>query len=317
MAWALHVLTLVTAVHGRLASALPLFDRALAVTESDPALTDLRLLLQVNQAITLGKLDRYERALTVAGRVKDLASQVGVTRRLGQARSALGQLLFRTGRWDDALTEVTAMDEGMKEPGAACCDFGIAAAICFHRGDTGAARRHLAAAAPHAKLIGHRLIGPLALARSLDREQDGALPEALAVLADTFGGDTEELEEIEDLQADAVRLAVSTGDLAAARAFGLRVAALAAGSEIPHREADALYCRGLLDHDASSLLAAAERYGEASRPLEQAKALEAAAGELAHAGRREQARAAFTGALAAYTALGASADLTRLRATPR
>jgi hypothetical protein len=51
------------------------------VTESDPALTDLRLLLQVNQAITLGKLDRYERALTVAGRVKDLASQVGVTAR--------------------------------------------------------------------------------------------------------------------------------------------------------------------------------------------------------------------------------------------
>jgi hypothetical protein len=50
--------------------------------------------------------------------------------------------------------------------------------------------------------------------------------------------------------------------------------------------------------------------------LEKAKALEAAASELAHAGRSEQARGVFTRALAAYTALGASADLTRLHAAP-
>ena len=54
MGWALHVLTLVTAVQGHMTDALPLFDRALTVTESDPALTDLRLLLQINKAVTLG-----------------------------------------------------------------------------------------------------------------------------------------------------------------------------------------------------------------------------------------------------------------------
>jgi len=53
MGWALHVLTLATTTQGHLTDALPLFDRALAVTESDPALTDLRLLLQIHQAITL------------------------------------------------------------------------------------------------------------------------------------------------------------------------------------------------------------------------------------------------------------------------
>ena len=63
MGWALHVLTLVTAVQGHMTDALPLFDRALAVTEADPALTDLRLLLQINKAVTLGNLDRYEEAL--------------------------------------------------------------------------------------------------------------------------------------------------------------------------------------------------------------------------------------------------------------
>jgi tetratricopeptide (TPR) repeat protein len=316
MAWALHVLTLVTAMQGRQANALPLFERALAVTESDPALTDLRLLLQLNQAVALGNLDRYDEALALTGRARKLASQVGTTVRLAQARSAAGQLLFETGRWDDALAEVTALDAELREPGVICCDLGIAAVICFHRGETGAARQHLATAVPYAKLIG-RLIGPLALARSLDREQDGALPAALAVLTGALGSDIEELEEVESLLADAVRLAVKTGDLTTARALAHQAATLAAGSGIPHREADALYCRGLLDHDGARLLAAAERYAAASRPLQRARALEAAAKESAHAGRRDQARAALSGALDVYSALGAAADVARLRAAPR
>jgi hypothetical protein len=36
-------------------------DRALAVTGSDPTLTDLRLLQQLNKAVTLGNLDRHRR----------------------------------------------------------------------------------------------------------------------------------------------------------------------------------------------------------------------------------------------------------------
>ena len=119
----------------------------------------------------------------------------------------MGELLFQTGRWDDALAEVeTRAREPEGHPTVACCNLGIAAVISFHRGETDAARRHLAAAGPHAERLGHRLIGPLALARSLDREQDGALPEALAALTDGFDGNAEELEEIEDLLADAVRL---------------------------------------------------------------------------------------------------------------
>ena len=297
--------------------ALPLFDRALAVTQADPALTDLRLLLQINKAVTLGNLDRYEEALAAAGQARHLADQVGTAIRLAQAHGALGQLLFETGRWDDALAEVEIVHEDLKEPAAACCDLGIAAVISFHRGETGAARRHLAAAVPHAKRIGHRLVASLALARSLDREQDGALPEALAALTDAFDGNTEELEEIEDLLADAVRLATETGDLDTAQALAGQAAALAAESEIPHRQANALYCRGLLDHDAARLLAAAERYDDAGRPLLRAKALEAAAGHFVDAGDRGQARAAFTRAVEVYTSLGAAADVARLQATFR
>ncbi len=313
MGWALYMLALVTAVQAHLTDALPLFDRALAVTDADPALTDLRLLLQINKAVVLGCLDQYEQAFAAAGQARHLADQVGTAIRLAQAHSALGQLLFQTGRWDDAMAEVEILPENLKGPGTACCDLGIAALVSFHRGQVGAARRHLAAAAPYAERLGHRLITSLALARSLDSEHDGALPEALAALTDAVDGNTEELE-IEDLLPDAVRLAAQTGDTGTARSLASQAAALAAESEIPHRQANALYCRGLLDHDAPRLLAAAELYGKAGRPLLSAKALEAAAGHFVDTGDRGEARAAFTSAVEVYTSLGAAADVAQLQA---
>jgi len=316
MAWALHVLSLVTAMQGHVTDALQLSDRALAVTQSDPALTDLQLLLQINKAATLGNLDRYDEALALAGQARHLADQVGTAIRLAQAHSALGQLLFYAGRWDDALAEVQVVHEDLKAPPVACIDLGLAAVICFHRGETGAARRHLDTAVPYARRIGHRLLANLALARSLDREQDGALPEALAVLTDAFDG-SDEVEEIEALLADAVRLAIEVGDVATGQTLAGHADALAAGSQIAHRQADALYCRGLVDHDAARLLAAAERYDDAGRPLQTAKALEAGAGHFVDADDRDQARAAFTRAVEVYAALGAAADVARLQATFR
>jgi DNA-binding CsgD family transcriptional regulator/tetratricopeptide (TPR) repeat protein len=313
MGWALHVLALVTAVQGHMADALPLFDRALAVTQSDAALTDLRMLLQINKAVMLGCLDQYEQAFAAARQARRLADQVGTAIRLAQAHDALGQLLFETGRWDDALAEVAILPENLKAPAVACGGLGIAAVICFHRGETGPARRHLAAAVAHAERIGHRLIGPLALARSLDREHEGALPEALAALTGAFQGNAEELE-IENLLADAVRLATQTGDLSTANTLASHAAKLAADSEIPHRQANALYCQGLLDHDPQRLLAAAALYEDASRPLLSAKALEAAAATFLDADDRAQARSAFNRAVEVYGSLGAAADVARLQA---
>jgi DNA-binding CsgD family transcriptional regulator/tetratricopeptide (TPR) repeat protein len=313
MGWALHVLTIVTAVQGQMTDALPLFDRALSVTRADPALTDLRVLLQINKAITLGHLDRHDEALAAARQARALADQVGTVVRLGQAHSALGNLLFDTGRWDEALAEVESLQEDLKEAAAACCDLGIAAVICFHRGDFAAARHHLAEAVPHAEQIGNRIVGPLAVARSLDREFAGFPAEALSVLTAGFGDSTEELDEIEDLLADAVRLATLVGDLSTAEALAGHAYALAAESEIPHRQAGALYCRGLLDHDADRLLEAAELYRLASRPLLAAKALEAAAGQFVVIDDRGQARAAFTRAAEMYSSLGAVADVAGLQ----
>ena len=313
ISWALHVLTVVTGVAGRATDALPLFDRALTVTQSDPALTDLRLLLQINQAVTLINLDRYEEALAAARQARQLAEQVGTTFRVSQAHFALGQLLFETGRWDEALAEVDALPEDLKEPALACAELGIAAVISFHRGEIDAARHYLAAAAPRAERV-RRFVGTLVLARSLDREQAGALPEALAELTGTFDANTEELEEIEYLLADGVRLAIQTGDLSTAQALAGHAAGLAAGSEVPHRQADALYCRALLNRDPAGLLAAAERYDDASRPLQRAKALEAAARHFLDICDHGQAQAAVTSAVEVYISLGAAADVARVQA---
>jgi len=314
MGWALHVLSLVSAAQGQMTDALALFDRALTVTEGDPALTDLRLLLQINKAVALGCLDRYEEAIAAARQARHLADLAGTLIRLAQAHSALGQLLFDTGRWDDALAEVDVLPEDLKEPVAACCDLGIAAVICFHRGETAAARGHLAAAVPHARRMGNRVIGPLAMARSLDAEQRDALPEALAELTDAFDDNAWDLEELEELLADGVRLGTETGDLDTAKALAGHAEALAAESETPHRQANALYCSALLGQDATRLLAAADRYGDAERPLLRAKALEAAAGSFVCADDRDQARAAFSRAVETYASLGAVADVARLQA---
>ena len=127
-------------IRGDLADALPLYDRALAVTETDPALTDLGMLLQINKAVTLCNLDRYDEALATAERARQLADQFGTTFRLAQAHGMLGQLFFETGRWDEALAEIETVPMDLKEPAAASDELGISAVISFHRNDPAAAR---------------------------------------------------------------------------------------------------------------------------------------------------------------------------------
>ncbi|HEY0934278.1 MAG TPA: tetratricopeptide repeat protein, partial [Trebonia sp.] len=271
--WALHVLATMASIRGELTEALPLYDRALAMTETDPALNDLSLLLQINKAGTLCNLDRWDEGLATAERAGQLADRVGTSVRLGQAHTTLGQALYEMGRWDGALTEIAVVPEDLKEPLNVCCELGIAAEICFHRNEPDTARRHLAAAEPHWQRVEYRTIPSLVRARSLDREQAGQCGEATAILTALFEGNPDDLGEIEELLGDATRLALKTGDKETAQALTGKAATLAEGSAIPHRQANALYCRGLVDRDASVLLAAAQQYADAGRPLPRAKAL--------------------------------------------
>ncbi len=315
--WALHVLIIVSMMQGDVVSALPLFERALTVVGDDSALTDLGLLLQVNQAVALGDLDRYEEALRAAEQVRERADHAGSLVRLAQAQSALGTLLFEVGRWDDAQAEVETLPDEFKDPSVTCCDRGIAAAIAFHRGDPATARQHLVMAEPSAEKIGNRVVASLTLARSLDHEMSDDPDEALAVLTSGVARRAEELDEMEDLLPDAARLAASTGSTGAAADIAEQAATLAGRSQVPHRVATAAYCRGLLDGDPALLQNAADRYHEAGLPLLTARALEAAAVRLATTGDSRSARTAFTRADDVYARLGAHWDLAHLRAQLR
>ena len=59
-----------------------------------------------------------------------------------------------------------------------------------------------------------------------------------------FADHAEEVDEVEDLLADGVRLATKIGDTAAARTLAERAVALADDTEIPHRQANALLLPG-------------------------------------------------------------------------
>ncbi len=316
LAWSLHVLIVVSVMQGEIDAALPLFDRALGVVADDPSLTDLSLLLRINKAVVLGGLDRHDEALRTATQVRQLADRTGSMPRLAQARSALGQLLFQAGQWDDARREVEALPDELKDPGATCCDNGIAALIAFHRGDAAAAREHLDRATASAERIGSRVVASLALARSLDHEVDDDLPGALDVLTARLA-DTEELDEVEDLLPETARLAALTGATDIAINVAAQVADLAGRGQVPHRWGSAAFCRGLVDRSPSLLLVAADRFVAAGRPLSAAKALEAAALTSAGAGDRAAARAAFTRADESYELLDAAWDVARLRAAMR
>ncbi len=313
--WALSVLTMVHGMRGDVATALPLFDEALAVADGEPALADMRLLLQINQATALGDLDRHDAAIAAAQHVRRSADRDGNVLRLSQAESLLADLLFEFGHWEEAVAEVDLVDllPGVsRNPVAECLHHGIAAIIKLHCGGDGA--RHLAAAEPYVAQIGNRVIYPLALSRSLDRERSNAPAEALAALTDALARSAEAPAETVAVLADAVRLAIAQGDRTAAEAAATRAGALADGSTAPYPWATRLHCRGLLDHDPAQLLRAAEVYLTAGRPLPRAQALEAAGVALADRGDTASARASFNDAFSVYAGLGASWDLARMQA---
>ncbi|MDG4827523.1 AAA family ATPase [Asanoa sp. WMMD1127] len=315
MGWALFIQTILHGMRGESRQALPLYERALAVAEGDPALADLRLILQINQAVALGVLDRYDEAIRVAENVRRSADRVGNVVRLAQAQSALGELLFDVGKWDDALVEIDLALAAWKNPMVGCAQHGLAATIQLHRNDPDS-ERHLAAADQFIEQLGGRIFRGFAMAKSLQMERAEDPRAALEVL---MGGVTEDHNEEEtvELLADAVRLAILIGDKTTAHSVVRRAVALGEDSLAPHRRAVMLHCQSLVTNDPAGLLEAANGYRAAGRPLPRAQALEAAALALAERGEMAEARNLFTDAYTLYAKLGAEWDLARTQATFR
>ncbi|MFI9385445.1 ATP-binding protein [Kutzneria sp. NPDC052558] len=305
--WSLHVRSIVLIQRGHMTDALDLLDHAVRVIGRDGATAELSLLMRVNRAVALCCVDRTDEAVAAALEVRQLAERVGNTVRMAQAQSALVQVTYDCGRWDDVLVDVDLVADELKDATVAACDHSIAALIHLHRGDHVAAGRHLDIA--RSAKIGGRSVLHLALVTSLELEQAGRLDEALAALRTSA--------DFDDVLPEIVRLAVAAGDLHTARETTERVVELASDSEVRHRIAAAAYCRGLVDGDGEELLRAATAYRECGLPLPRAKALEAAAVAFVHNGQSSSARAAASRALDLYAELGAEWQLARAQAALR
>ncbi|MFC0545160.1 ATP-binding protein [Kutzneria chonburiensis] len=305
--WSLHVRSILLILRGDMAGALELLDHAVRVIGRDGATAELSLLLRINRAVALGGVDRCDEAVAAAQDVRQLAEHVGNTVRLAQAQSALVQMAYDSGRWDQALVDVDLLADELRNPVVAASDHSIAALVTLHRGDHVAAQRHLAVV--RAAQVGGRPVLHRALVTSLEHEQAGRLDEALAALRDSA--------DFDDVLPEIVRLAVAVGDLDTAREITGRVVDLAADSEVGHRIGAAAYCRGLVDGDGEELLRAATAYRECGRPLARALALEAAAVAFVHNGQSSSARAAASRALDLYAELGAEWQLARAQSVLR
>jgi DNA-binding CsgD family transcriptional regulator/DNA-binding MarR family transcriptional regulator len=311
-AGALAILATATGMHGDVAEALAVFDRALRLTEDESGLTDLRVHLQINQALVLIHLDRFDEAHNLLQQARQLAEGTGNLVRLARAQHGLAELLFETGRWDDALAELQAPHD-ISDPARSSVGHGLAALIALHRGELAEGRRRLAAAAASAEQMINRVVGHCTLARAFDLEQAGAPEQALALLAAGLPGDTGELLETEGWLADIVRLAMEVADTAMVSRVNRLAESLVSHGASPRRQAIAWHCQGLLGSDPALLLRAADGYRAADRPLPRAQALEAAAGLLADRAAGARAGAAAMEAFEAYAGLGAEWDIGRLR----
>jgi DNA-binding CsgD family transcriptional regulator len=315
--YVLHALSLVAFFRRDYAALLAHIERALEVIGDDPQTTDLRLLLLGNLCGTLEELDRHAEAGATIRQALDLAERAG-TPRLAQICNTAAAHYFDVGQWDDALaaleTAAGMLTDDVLDP---VYLHGLAALIAGHRDDWDTVDENLAAApdqlldSPRYRLTAYELLRTRAMAA----ERAGRPGEALAALAPYLDpGIAEDMPNLYVLLPTLTRLALAAGGTATAAAAAQAAADEAGRGPLPVRTAAAGHCRGLAGNDPEPVLAAADYYQSAGRPLEHALALEDAAVMLAARGDRAAARRAVGDAIRTYRDLGAQWDLRRAAA---
>jgi DNA-binding NarL/FixJ family response regulator len=317
--YALHALSMVEFVRSDHQRRLGYIDRALPLTADDPQAADLRLMLLANKTSALELTDRQAEAIGTAQQALALAERVG-TPRLRVNRTALGQLYFEVGRWDDALAELELVTG---QPGPDYLHLlagGLVALIGAHRDDWDEAARYLSVVGAEAitALPSRANAHYMLLAQALAEEHAGRAGAAAAILAQCLepslaGGMPSRYQLLPPL----VRLAVAAGDRATAEAAAAAAAREAQADGLPVKVAMADHCRGLVAADPAPVLAAAAYFEATGRPLERAQALEDAAALAAQRGDIPAASQALSRATALYDSLGAQWDVRRATARLR
>jgi DNA-binding CsgD family transcriptional regulator len=309
-------------LRGDHADVIRLTDQGLAIAARGSFDPFLRLNLKIIQAGALNELDRHQDAQTVLDSAAGIAERTG-----GSARAwyhaMLAGLGFRTGRWDDALTEVEAgfgTSEYSDEVWRLAEDgHGLAALIAVRRGDLDAARSRLSRVGD-AWRGGPRMYEYwLGWAEAMLAEAAGRPDDALDRLFGLWkaGTDTLRHEALQFLCPDIARLAAVLGDRARLDDLATDLADQAAVNPLPSVRGAALMAAGLLGQDRGRLEGAEEAFAEAGWQLHRGLARECLAILSAGAGRPAEARAMLDRALEIYGGLEAAWDAARATAALR
>jgi len=300
--------------------ALTCLDRALAALGEGPDHANLQADLFDARIFTLQNLDRWREAEKTLQQAREL------TRRNNPGRAALSLsaavLLYWLGHWDDALTELSSVEEdvfavkyaGRLDRGPALLWYGLAALIAGRRDERVTAAGHLRAGFDLSVLsVSDRENRDFLLAaHALAAERDGDPGQALSILSTLLQRQAGEMTLTHQWLPDLVRLAVAADDQQTAAAALQACRSEAAAESHPARAAAASKrCQGLFDGDPAPLREAVAHYRTVGPAVELANALEDLAQVLADRGQTGEARNILNQAVDLYGGLNATWDIHR------
>ena len=270
--------------------------------------------------LALLNADEWQRAGWVLEEGRDRCAAIGATWALPRFHGALAVRAFFTGDWAEAVAAGVA---GAAVAGRTGCRAGqgqidaVMGLIAHHRGDDEAAaaasrRTSEAMAAPGADRTAVPYLRWLQALRAAAR---GDLTKAVGLLheACTIAFQRRVPLVALWLAPDLTRLAIAAGRPEVAEWIAAEVERIAPGAATTTAASVAAFCRAVVAGDVEGMLAAADGFDEAGRPLFAASALEAAGGAAAAAGRPDVGVRAIRRAAELYDRIGATGDARRAR----
>jgi DNA-binding CsgD family transcriptional regulator len=309
--YGLYVAAEARLVQGRAAEGLELIDQAIpAMPEGALRPGTVPLLVRGLCLLELDRLAEADRSFDSGMRDSERG---GGALPVGWYHWGRAFLRFFEGRWDDALSEVSAGLDAIDFLGIAQVLHSTAALVAIHRGQAGpSAPVPDPDGTPAGLLLAWHVQEAQALAMEAAGQPDRAWELALGVwrrgLTRAPAGYRLYLSPL------LARLACRTGVWPQVERVATAAEELAASGGAHWARGAALLCRGVAAADPDLLQAAADAYRQAGRPLYEGHAWECAAAVLARAGRTAEARTALDAALERYERLDATWDTARAEA---
>ncbi len=313
--------TAVRSFGARFAEAIELGEAAVAAAGDDP--DALRRTPHAYLGFALMGADRTDDARRVTQEGRKRSAELGQVLVLPNYHQLLVRLGWFSGEWDDALAEADAAASleadfglGWGIPG----NDAIRGLVAFHRGDLDAARtwydRSSNARTSGGDEAGSELgvlLGAQLLAADGDERGASDLLHGMFSLMRAAGMDATRLW----VGPTTVLLLLATGQRDLAADAAADVVRVAGTSGTPTALGAAAAVEGLIDDDPARHDAAAAKYQEGGRPLDELRALEWAGDAFVRAGKPDDAIVRFQAALAISRRLDASHDARRLLAALR